>query len=63
MWTADWLINDLKELDRTTREVIRKTGAIHNESLKLLYLPEDQGGRGLKSMSTMSITAKTREYN
>jgi len=64
MWTANWLINELKELDRLTREVIRKTGAINNnESLKLLYLPEDQGGSGLKSVEDTYKHTKIKMAN
>ena len=37
MWTANCKINDLKEADRTTREVIRESSAMHNsESVKPL---------------------------
>ncbi|KXJ15567.1 hypothetical protein AC249_AIPGENE10323 [Exaiptasia diaphana] len=41
MWTSDWTINQLKEIDRRTREIIRKEGGMHyNESVKLLKMAQ-----------------------
>ena len=51
MCTANWKINDLKEADGRTREIIRESSAMHNsESVKLLYLPGNRGCSGLKSV-------------
>ena len=51
MWTANWKMNDLKEADGRTREIIRESSAMHNsESVKLLYLPDNRGCSGLKSV-------------
>ena len=51
MWTVNWKINDLKEADRTTREIIRESSTMHsNESVKLLYLPGILAGSSLKSI-------------
>ena len=49
MWTADWLISDLKQLDRETRKILQESGALHTqESIKVMYLPTNMGGKGLK---------------
>ena len=50
-WTSDWPVNQLKEIDRRTREIIRTEGGMHHhESTKLLYLPEEIGGSRLRSV-------------
>ena len=54
MCTANWKINDLKEADRTTREIIWESSTMHNsESVKLLYLPGNLGGSGLRSVEDL----------
>ena len=51
MWTTDWTVIQLKDIDRRTREILRKEGGMHHhESTKLLYLPEELGGSGMKSV-------------
>ena len=51
MWTTDWTVIQLKDIDRRTREILRKEGGMHHhEFIKLLYLPEELGGSGMKSV-------------
>ena len=51
MWTTDWTVIQLKDIDRRTREILRTEGGIHHhESIKLLYLPEELGGSGMKNV-------------
>ena len=41
----------MKDIDRRTREILSKEGGMHyHESTKLLYLPEELGGSGMKSV-------------
>ena len=64
MWIANWKINDLKEADRTTREIIRESSAMHNnESVKLLYLPGNLGGSGLRSIEDTYKLTKIKMAN
>ena len=50
-WTTDRTVIQLKDIDRRTREILRKEGGMHHhESIKLLYLPEELGGSGMKSV-------------
>ena len=50
-WTSDWTINKLKDIDRRTREIVREEeGMHHHESIKLLYLPEELGGSGMRNV-------------
>ena len=49
MWSSDWPINALKQLDRECRKIIQEYGGLHvSESTKAMYLPTKEGGRGLK---------------
>ena len=59
MWTTDCTVIQLKDIDRRTREILRKEGGMHHhESIKLLYLPEELGGSGIKSIEdTYKLTA------
>ena len=59
MWTTDWTVIQLKDIDRRTREILRKEGGMHHhESIKLLYLPEELVGSGIKSIEdTYKLTA------
>ena len=51
MWTTDWTVIQLKDIDRRIKEILRKEGGMHHhESIKLLYLPEELGGSGMKSV-------------
>ena len=48
MWTIHWPINILKDLDRLTRKIINECHGKHkHESTQLLYLPPEEGGKGL----------------
>ena len=64
MWTADWLVNDLKQLDRETRKIIQENRALHTqESAKLMYLPTSMGGKGLKQVEMTYKTTKIKVAN
>ena len=64
MWTANWKISDLKEDERTTGEVIRENSAMHtSESVKLLYLPGNRGGSGLKPIENTCKHTKIKMAN
>ena len=48
MWTTDWHVNHLKELNRLTRKVINDCSGKHmHKSTPLLYLQPEEGGKGL----------------
>ena len=51
MWTQHWPITELKILDREVRKIIVENGGKHpGGSTALLYLPREQGGRGLRAV-------------
>ena len=61
MWTADWPIEHLRELDRSTRQIMNDNKAKHkHESNSLLYLPVGKGGKGMQELETTKI--KTAHY-
>ena len=65
MWSSDWPINTLKQLDRECRKIIQEYGGLHvSESTKAIYLPTKEGGRGLKKVEmTYKVTKiKTANY-
>ena len=65
MWSSDWPINTLKQLDRECRKIIQEYGGLHvSESTKVMYLPTKEGGRGLKEVEmTYKVTKiKTANY-
>ena len=65
MWSSDWPINTLKQLDRECRKIIQEYGGLHvSESTKAMYLPTKEGGRGLKEVEmTYKVTKiKTANY-
>ena len=64
MWTVDWRLNDLRQLDRETRKVIQEHGGMHNSgSSKLLYLPTYQRGQGLIEIETIYKITKMKVSN
>ena len=64
MWTAEWRLNDLRQLDRETREVIQEYGGMHSSgSTKLLYLPTYQRGQGLTEIETIYKITKIKVSN
>ena len=64
MWTAKRKINDLKDADKTTREIIRESSAMHkNESVRLFYLPGNLGGSGLESIEDSYKLTKIKMAN
>ena len=47
---AEWRSDELKELDRKTRKMMKMHGALHPKSdVDLVYLPRQKRGRGLIS--------------
>ena len=47
---VDWTVDELKEADRKTRNLLTLNGALHPRSnTDMLYLPRAEGGRGLIS--------------
>jgi len=64
MWTAEWRLNDLRQLDRETRKVIQEYGGMHSSgSTKLLYLPTYQRGQGLTQIETIYKITKIKVSN
>ena len=61
MWTTDWPIDRLNEIDRRTRQVINDNGCKHRqESLPLFYFPTSKGGKGLTEIETLYKTTKIK---
>ena len=61
MWTADWPIEHLRELDRSTRQIMNNNKAKHkHESNSLLYLPAGKGGKGMQELETLYKTTKIK---
>ena len=51
MWTQQWPLSELRDVDRAARKIIVENGGKHPASLtSLLYLPREKGGRGLRSV-------------
>ena len=51
MWTQSWPITELKQVDREARKIVVENGGKHPcASTSLLYLPHENGGRGLRSI-------------
>ena len=61
MWSTDWCINNLKELDRLTRHVINECSGKHKyESTRLLYLPSEEGGKDLIEIESLYTNTKLK---
>ena len=61
MWSSDWPISSLQELDRNARKIICKfKGKHYHESNPLLYLPPERGGRGCQEITQLYKTTKKR---
>ena len=61
MWTTDWPINTLRDLDRLTRKIINECHGKHKyESTQLLYLPSEKGGKGLMEIEALYKHAKIK---
>ena len=55
MSTQQWPIAELQQTDRETRKIIVENGGKHLLGSKsLLYLPREDGGRGLKSVEKLA---------
>ena len=51
MWTQQWLLTELKKLDRKPRKIVVENGGKHpSGSTAILYMPREKGGRGLCSI-------------
>jgi hypothetical protein len=47
----DWTVKELKEMDRKTRKLMTMNRALHPKAdVDRLYLPREEGGRGIKSV-------------
>ena len=61
MTTSDWRIADMRELDRRNRDIFTANGARHIvESTALMYIPIENGGKGLKSIEDTYKIAKIK---
>ena len=61
MWSSEWVIEDLQELDRRTRAVIAQNKGKHDsESNPTLYLSPDLGGKGLKEIEIQYKVTKIK---
>ena len=61
MWSSEWAIEDLQELERKSRAVIAQNKGKHNsESNPTLYLSPDLGGRGLKEIEIQYKVTKIK---
>ena len=61
MWSSDWPISSLQELDRNARKIICKfKGKHYHESNPLLYLPPERGGRGFQEITQLYETTKIK---
>ena len=64
MWTVEWRLNEVRQLDRETRKVTQEHGGMHNSvSAKLLYLPTYQRGQGLIEIETINNSTKIMVSN
>ena len=56
MWSSEWAIEDLQELDRKTQAVMPQNKGKFNSELNLpLCLSPDLGGRGLKEKESIKL--------
>ena len=54
IWTTDWPVNTLRDLDRLTRKLINECHCKHKHELtQLLYLLSQEGGKGLIKIKTL----------
>ena len=51
MWTQQWPVTELKQLDKEARKIVVEIGCKHHSgSTAILYMPREKGGRGLRSI-------------
>ncbi|PFX20993.1 hypothetical protein AWC38_SpisGene14545 [Stylophora pistillata] len=51
MWTKQWPVMELKQIDREARKIVAESGGRHPcSSNALLYMTRSRGGRGLRSV-------------
>ena len=61
MWTTDWLLNTLRDIDRLTRKIINECHGKHrHEWTQLLYLPPEEGGKGLMDIEALYKQTKIK---
>ena len=54
LFAIRWVRSDLRQLDRSTRKILRQTKSHHcHASIERLYLPRQEGGRGLTNLEHM----------
>ena len=62
MWTTDWPLNTLRDLDRLARKIINECHGKHrHESMQLSYLPPEEGGKGLMEIKALYKQTKINE--
>ena len=61
MWTQRWPSTEIRRIDREVRKIIVENGGKHIlGSTTLLYLPRDQGGRGMQSVESVYEATKIK---
>ena len=54
LYAIRWVSSDLRQFDRSTRKILRQTKSHHcHASIERLYLPRQEGGRGLTNLEHM----------
>ena len=63
MWTQQWTVTDLRQIDREARKIVVENGGRHPcGSNALLYLPRSKGGRVLRSVEMEYKATKIKLY-
>ena len=61
MWTQQWLVTELKRLDREARKIVVENGGKHPiGSTAILYIPREKEGRALRSIEEEYIVTKIK---
>ena len=51
----DWTVDELKEMDRKTRKLMTMNDVLHPRAdVDRLYVPREEGGRGMKSVEEVA---------
>ncbi|XP_022783739.1 uncharacterized protein LOC111324448 [Stylophora pistillata] len=62
MWTQQWPMMELKQIDREARKIVVESEGRHPCSLNaLLYMPRSRGGRGLRSVEMEYKATKIKD--
>ena len=61
MWSEKFKLTDIREIDKTIREIMNQVNAKYSLQMNAsLYLPRRKGGRGLRKLETIYKTAKIK---